>query len=308
MKRIKLARFLIWLIRRLPLRHPIKSNSELTTPFFIFGSGRNDSSLINLLLNQHPNIFLPTEQYFLGNTILKFQIYNHLIWRDLAKILVGELVPTLKSHTWQLQHEELFAKIVHSAKPEQTLQQLIHTIYTEYALQLNRNIKIWGDSTFMNTHYCKDIYSVYPNAKFMFLIRDGRDVAASFKAGGSGAFDDWATPHFAANHWNDSIEHLEWLKSKTTNVLLVKYEDLVNKPELTMRLVFNYLGENYPENMFDFHKNVPESDFYSPEHHQKLQQPIDSKSIGQWQNRLTKDEVDQITPVLAKNLPKFGYE
>jgi protein-tyrosine sulfotransferase len=307
MKKIKLARFLIWLIRLLPLKHPIKSEKELPQPFFIFGSGRNGSSLINLLLNQHPNIFLPTEQYFLGNTILKFQIYNHLIWRDLAKILAGELIPTLNSHTWQLKHEQLFSKIVASPKQEQTLQHLIYTIYAEYAAQLGQPFKIWGDSTFVNTQYCKDIYRVYPNAKFLFLIRDGRDVAASFKAGGLEAFDDWATPLHAAKHWNESIEKLKWLKRKTANVLLVKYEDLVSKPEITMVLVFNHLGESYPEDIFDFHKKVPKSDFYNPEHHQKLQQPIDSKSIGQWKERLTKTEIEQITSVLAKNLSKFGY-
>jgi hypothetical protein len=142
----------------------------------------------------------------------------------------------------------------------------------------------------------------------MFLIRDGRDVAASFKAGGSEVFDDRANPLFAANLWNQSIESLEWLKSKTANVLLVKYEELVCKPEITLQLVFNYLGENYPENIFDFQDNISQSDYYNQKHHQKLQQPIDSKSIGQWQNRLTKDEVDQITPVLAKNLAKFGYK
>ncbi len=307
MKKIKLARFLIWVIRLFPLKYRVKSEQELPQPFFIFGSGRNGSTLINLLLNQHPNIFLPSEQYFLGNTIIKFQIYNYLIWRDLAKILVGELVPSLKSHTWQLKHEKLFARIVTCPRQEQTLQQLIHSIYAEYAAQLGRYFKIWGDSTFVNTNYCEDIYRVYPNAKFIFLIRDGRDVAASFKSGGSEAFDDWAIPVYAAKHWNESLEKLEWLKRKTANVLIVKYEDLVCKPEITMRLVFNHLGESYPKNLLDFHKNVPQTEFYNPEHHQKLQQPIDNQSIGKWKKILTQSEIDQITAIMDKNLVKFGY-
>ena len=58
--------------------------TPLTKPFFIYGSGRNGSTLLASLLNNNENISIPPEQYVMPHAIIdwklnKFQSYNKFI-------------------------------------------------------------------------------------------------------------------------------------------------------------------------------------------------------------------------------------
>ena len=48
-----------------------------------------------------------------------------------------------------------------------------------YSSSTNKNFKIWGDKTPQNTYFIKHIFPVYPSAKYVFIVRDGRDVVNS---------------------------------------------------------------------------------------------------------------------------------
>lgn len=170
----------------------LSKNKDHSDPFFIFGSGRNGSTLLNLILNQHTKLFLPPEQYFLGKSIIKFQLYNYLIWRDLVKIIYAELIEETENHLWNFKPNGILHQAFYFKKKERTLQNLINEIYFEYARQSNLNGVIWGDTTPHNSIFINEIYDCFPKAKYIFLIRDGRDVAAAFKKGGKDIFDELA--------------------------------------------------------------------------------------------------------------------
>ena len=58
---------------------------------------------------------------------------------------------------------------------------LINNIYRSYANQNKGDVKIWGDKTPINIHFMNFIYPEFYNAKYIFLIRDPRDVVLSYK-------------------------------------------------------------------------------------------------------------------------------
>ncbi|MFT6882558.1 MAG: protein-tyrosine sulfotransferase [Marinoscillum sp.] len=303
MRRIKLARRLQYILDFLPRKYPIHSpDQNFDQPFFIFGSGRNGSTMLNRMLNGHGELFLPSEQYFLGNSIIKFKLYNFLIWRDLVKIITGELLPSTGSHTWDFGPDEVFQALNESS--DKSLQQLIDTIYRVYGNK-SQSFSKWGDTTPLNTFYIPEIYSVFPRAKYIFLVRDGRDVVASYKKGGEylGKLSD---PIIAANHWMNSIEKYDWL-AKRNEVKCVQYEDLVHDPIKILSEICHFLGVDFQESMLDFYKEKPKNELYAEPQHANLGKPVFASSIGNYMSSLEGQELSTVEKIINVGLDRFKY-
>lgn len=307
MKKLKLARIIILISSIFPRRYRIRfSSSKYNTPFFIFGSGRNGSTLLNVILNQHSKLFLPSEQYFLGNSIIKYQLYNYIVWRDLVKIIYGELIAQAENHSWNFSPNEIINEAFYFEKPRRSLETLIHHIYSNYARLTKQGSITWGDSTPYNTRYINEIYGCFPKAKYIFLIRDGRDVVSAYKKGGTDIFDHLADPATATSHWINSIKKYHWIK-KRTEVLLVKYEELVQDTEETLKRILTFLEQEYQPSLDEFYKNVPKIAEYDQDHHKNLQNPISTSSIGQWKQLLTEREKKVLIRQLTPYLKEFNY-
>ena len=90
---------------------------------------------------------------------------------------------------------------------------------------------------------------IFPNAKFIHLIRDGRDVALSLitKKWGPTTFTN------AIRYWEKTIlmtrRLLKMLNSNQT--IELRYEDLVRSPEEHLRKLCSFLQIEYHENMLN---------------------------------------------------------
>lgn len=309
MRRIRLARFLFFLSRFLPGKYPLQAEPPLDPqPFFVLGSGRNGSTLLNRMLNQHSALFLPSEQYFLGNSIFKFRLYHFLIWRDLMKVIAGELLPATETTTWNMDVNELIMPLM--TLQDQSLQRVIDGIFREYGHQLGSEFLRWGDTTPLNTQYLPEIFSLFPKAKYLFLIRDGRDVVTSYHAAGAEYLGKYADPEEAARLWQRAVRRYEWLLKKvkaTTGgeVLLVRYEDLVTFPEAALSRVCDFLELSFEPQMLHFYEKDPGSSMYQEPQHQNIRNPVSSDSIGKWQAVFSGNE--SFFTLIEKDLIKYGY-
>jgi protein-tyrosine sulfotransferase len=303
MRRIKLARRLQKISEFLPKKYPVQAVEPLENqPFFVLGSGRNGSTMLNRMLNMHPNLFLPSEQGFLGNSIIKFKLYNFLIWRDLMKIIAGELLLVTGSHTWNFSPEEVFADL--NGIDDRSLQSVIDLIYSTYGNK-NKSFKIWGDTTPLNTFYLPEIHSAFPQAKYIFLLRDGRDVVASYKKGGE-YLGDLIDPNNAATHWLESIAKYDWIKEKV-NVLLVKYEDLVADPESKLKEVCDHLNVEFSKTLLDFYRIDLNNPLYLEPQHSNLNKPVFKSSIGNFKKELNGAELEKVVGMIERQLSRFSY-
>ena len=75
-----------------------------------------------------------------------------------------------------IDHEIPRGKICAANKIE--LGDLLTMINVEYAIKWGKSR--WGDKTPDYVLYMKDLKKVWPNAQFIHVIRDGRDVALSY--------------------------------------------------------------------------------------------------------------------------------
>lgn len=273
-------------------------------PFFVIGSGRNGSTMLNRMLNQHSRLFLPSEQFFLGPVIFKFYYYNYLIWRDLVKVIVGELIPSGGSHTWGHTSLPDMKRLYMLGKEKRNLQYLIDVLFRQDK-DCSDSIT-WGDTSPLNLRYLTEIFHTFPKGKYIFLIRDGRDVVCSYYKAGKDQLGEYALPVIAARHWMYSIQRYDYLR-KRANVKLVRYESLVENPEETLAGICAFLNVPYEPFLILFHENVPDSDFHKQDYQSNLKREVFTSSVGNYKTTLPEEHLTEIMPIIESGLKKFGY-
>ena len=166
--------------------------------------------------------------------------------------------------------------------------------------------KTWGDTSLTNVVYYRELWDLFPQARYIVLIRDGRDVVASFKAGGKASFGELSDIKVGCDRWLVTMEALTWLK-KRTRVLEVRYEDLVVATQATLDRICEHLNVPSFQDWEQYISKVPETRFYEPDHHQAIRKLPFDNSIGRWKSRLTEEEADYCQGRIGKHLKLLGY-
>ena len=265
-------------------------------PFFILGSGRNGSTLLSSILNAHPELFIPSEQFILPYTIMRRYLYFFLPVSRFVRSIRNMILVHKKTTNWNVDLSEYS----HSNK---NISENFDKIYQIYAKQRNKTITFWGDKTPLNTNFIKFIYPEFKTAKYIFLIRDPRDTILSYqKFKGHNS----SKVNFAIWKWNDSIKTFHYLREKT-NVLLVKYENLVSDPDSEIKRITRFIGVSIINNLHLSKLTASDMSVGKMKHHQNLNKPISNKSVGKWKEELSRDDIILVENECLENLKRFEY-
>jgi len=274
-----------------------KGDNNLTeSSFFIVGSGRNGSTLLSSILNVHKDIFIPPEQFVLPYAIMKRYINFYWSISKLNNVIIEMINTPDKTLNWKLNFDKL-------SVDTKDISVSFDYLYRYYAKQEKGVVKIWGDKTPINIHFIDFIYPEFKNAKYIFLIRDARDVVLSYK---SLPEHQASNTNYAIWKWKDSIQKLRYLQ-KRTNVLILKYEDLVSNPGNAVNNVLEYLELNQDNSLIELKSQATGMGVGDKPHHQNLNQPINTRSVGKWRTHLDKKEIALVEKECSDYLKEFGY-
>lgn len=165
------------------------------------------------------------------------------------------------------------------------------------------------------------VKAIFPDAKFIHIVRDGRDVACSLVPGCGGK--DWN--HLKPPSWKEYSTKYEgatrcayvWkqvLETALGDLLLVphlqvRYEDLLLSPTSVGEEIFRFMGLAMHPQTLEFCNNITSDTSYP--YHAKYQdrwfQDNHSSRIGRWKNNLSEDEKYNINLLLQPLLTRFGY-
>ena len=164
----------------------------------------------------------------------------------------------------------------------------------------------------------EELIGLYPHARFIHLVRDGRDVACSYKnlkqlTSGSDNFPN-LTDNIGeiAAEWaenNDAIA--DFLQAEASaNSLLVKYEDLIVSPEETSKTICEFLGVPFDKTMLEYDRlnrqNNLEPAATLDGKMNTLNKP-DKTRIGRYAKLLSKEEIKKFNSRAAGTLERYGY-
>jgi hypothetical protein len=94
--------------------------------------------------------------------------------------------------------------------------------------------------------YLKKLIKIYPDAKYIVLVRDPRVNAITKK---NRKLNSGQNPLYLSALWNYTYSNIYFLEAKNKAVLTVRYEDLVSSPESTLKNVCQFLNIPYVESM-----------------------------------------------------------
>lgn len=271
-------------------------------PFFIIGSGRSGTTLLRAILCRHPSIAIPPEAYGLVNSIKKYIRYNGLDWKDRVNVVLGEFQSHSTFDYWETELFNNLGELYNCSKADRSLALILDYIYQTYLNQHKPQATKWGDKTPFNTLRLKWINKVFPQASYIHILRDGRDVVSSYlKAKLMPGVQD------ACVRWIQSVEAVDEFERKigTSRILTVRYEDIVTNPTMQIRILCDFLGIDFIDDMLEnTHANLGDD---SLAHLKNAKKPINQTSIGKWRKELTAEEKRLTTKLISSKLIKKGY-
>lgn len=256
------------------------SKQAESSPIFIGGEGRSGTTLMRVILDSHPHISCGPETHLFIDP--KFEELYRYFCSEKYLSRVAEFS---------------------ESNPRKYLAQSFAAILEMFHGELMRkNKKLrWADKTPLNILKIDFLRELFPNLKFIHMIRDGRDVASSILT------KDWGpkTIKGLANRWVKIIE--TGLKHKGQPYFLeVKYEDLVHEPEDVIKKLMRFLQEPYSPQLLHYHRVkhlLPTTEDSSLQ----VQEQLHTNSIGRWKNDLTRKQVAEYEAYAKKQLNLHNY-
>lgn len=282
--------------------------------FFIIGNPRSGTTLLRLMLNRHKSISVPPEAGFLVWLHKEFSDFKFT--EENLSVFVGALKNTKKIENWNLDFQTLEGHI-RERKPDD-FAALMNEIYAYYSkVQLNKNVELYGDK---NNYYLNKIdvlHKLYPTAKFLHIIRDGRSVAVSYKELMQKAIDSKYAPNLPAdieniaNEWVSNIRTIEASFEKIDPILhqTVRFEDLVAEPEQSLRLICEFFEVDFDNAMLKYYETTHSGGLEPDEYMQwksKNKMPLQTEEIEKYK-KLDKQEILIFNDIARKVLEKYKF-
>jgi Sulfotransferase family len=279
----------------LPSFHP----PQQTSPFFIFGCPRSGTSLLSTMLGSHPNLAIPYESH-LYNVI--YPAVGHYINLDHPRtraLLVAEILKTEHIRRWT--PAPSLTKSL-EAITRHDFHGIVDGLLRAWALSQGKSR--WGEKTPQHTLCWRTILPEFERVQVIHIIRDGRDVALSYRK----AFFGPKHVHALACRWQQYLAAAEETRAfmGDKDFLQVRYEDLLATPEQELRRICAFLGEEFSPVMLAYYQgyNTLRCDQRNAEN---LRRPVMSDNAGKWRTNLTERELRIFEALAGASLERYGY-
>ena len=231
---------------------------------FIVGSSRSGTTLMAHILNNHSEVYSFNELHFFEK--LWIPDYQLIDESDAVKIL-HRLFCSARIHPYKNCSKNMFESeidllLMNKKFPIYGLE--LFSTFLFYETEKNgKNIPC--EQTPRNLFYLMYILNYFKNAKIICMVRDPRDVLLSQKLKWKRIFKSKKEPYPISEAIRNWINYhpitisLLWKASvksilpylSDNRVLVVKFEDLINRPEDVVKGVCKFLCINYENNMLD---------------------------------------------------------
>lgn len=255
-----------------------------------------------MLLKQQPQLAIPYESHFIVPVAKKWGNVSASQFPGVRQEILDEILSSPYVQDW---HPAI--------KPEQidlqacdNLSSLIEAVFQAYAK--NSSKERWGDKTPGYLTHADTIHQLFPDGKFIHLIRDGRDASLSL-----------IKTDFGPNNFLSAIQH--WQKNVTIarkmlamlgqdQQMEIRYEDLVQDPQPILESVCSFLDLEFSPNMLqNFSDDVTNGvGDRVHTHHHNLLRPINSSSCQKWKQELGRADQHLAWKTAGHLLADLGYE
>lgn len=284
---------------------------------FIVGSPRSGTTLLRFMLDSHPQLAIPPETGFF-NSPLKFWWRGDKLRKKFFDSIVNYPRPISSWPDFEIP-EEVFREALSTIDPF-NVSDGYRTFYRLYAERFGK--PRWGDKTPLYCFKLSSIRRLLPEARFVHIIRDGRDAALSLRK-------MWFSPGWdmktQASYWQNCVRTARRDGLGRADYLEVRYEDLVLETRETLEQICAHISLSYDNSMLSYYTRTParlseHKGRVGPDgrslltqeqrirQQQRTKEPPDPSCVYAWKETMPAGEQQEFRQVAGDLLQELGYE
>lgn len=272
-------------------------------PVFIVGTERSGSNLLRLILNAHSRIHVPHPPHILKYFSPIEASYGDLSQDEHLRLLIRDVGRLLEVHIHPWEPPMDPEAVLREARPRD----LMGVFAAVYDQQLQHTGKArWGCKSTFVIHHLDRVVARFPDARFVWLVRDPRDVAASSRRSVFSPFH----PYLTAQLWAEQqrLGDVALSRLGSAQVHLLRYEDLLAEPEPKIRAICDFLGEEFEPAQLAFNRTEAAKKISQlSESWANASAPILSDNTAKYRGDLSLDEVRAVESVAGELMRRFDY-
>lgn len=262
-------------------------------PIFVVGSPRSGTTMLRDALRSHSRLTFPPESGVLAHL---YRRHRDPTTDRAARRLAADLLGSAWIAAWKLDLTPA------DLEQHRSFGGVVCELYGAWARREGK--ARWGDKTPLYVTELPTILRIFPSAKIVHIIRDGRDVACSLRRQPWGPTNVYT----AALLWRRAVE-----TGRAAGKLLgpsvyreLRYEALVATPEPELRALCGFLGERFEPSLLCLDRILPPPGWTPPwPPHQA--EAIDSSTAGIWRTVMSSDDRAVFEAVAGDVLAALGY-
>jgi hypothetical protein len=274
---------------------------------FVVGCPRSGTTLLHRLLDAHPEVALVHETLW----IPKF--WEQRIGISADGYVTPELVSHLVSHR-RFERMEIPADDIRrlvEGNGRLSYASFVTALFDRFGAAQGKRLA--GDKTPGYVRSIPELHELWPHAKFVHLIRDGRDVCLSaldwkkadklFHEYGSWPEEPVTT---AALWWDRCVRLGREARRELPHPLYheVRYEGLVADPESACRELCAFLGVGFADSMLNFHEGKTRD---APDLTTKRRWLPPTEGLRDWRTQMPREAVREFEAAAGDLLDELGY-
>jgi Sulfotransferase family len=286
---------------------------------FVVGAARSGTTMLRLMLDAHRELAIPPETQVVPEMISVSKE------EGAGASEVAELLVTHRRFPdFDISAEDVRDRF--SAIQPWDVGEAIREFFRLYAEKEGK--PRWGDKTPGYSRYIKRIHKHLPEARFIHLIRDGRDVRLSQLGRGS----DHPTPERHGRRWCKRVLAAREQGSEVPHYIEVRYEDLVLDTEPALKCLCGFLELDWDPGMLRFHerahdrlseiaRDLPEGEELAEGRHRShrtaedrlhlhrlTSEPPRKDRVARWRSEMTVEDRAGFESEAGELLAELGYE
>lgn len=262
---------------------------------FLISQPRSGSTLLQKLLGAHSKIYTRSEPWLMLYPLYSLRDKGILTEYDfeLGKNGLNDFLSGIKD-----------GKNIYINE----LRKMYLNLYSNYIS--STDYKYFLDKTPRYYLIHRELLHIFPNAKFILLIRNPLDVLGSII--NTWSKDQWENlSKFKGDLYKAIDEYIYIIDNKRKNILLVHYENLLENSDRVIKEIFNFLELRHEDVTNDYYKNN-EKWIFGDQCNVYLKKGIDKKNSGNWKNDLSEPQYwrvmcDYLNYIGKERFEKLGY-
>ncbi len=298
----------------------LRRRSEPAVPSpFVVGVGRSGTTLLRMMLDAHPELAIPPETHFL-NPLIQASGRIRFTPRTASRAVVED--ERRRWNDFGLEESELRASF-ERVQPFNT-SDAVRAFYTLYAAKHGK--PRWGDKTPDYIRKMKKIQKTLPEARFIHVIRDGRDAGLSQNSRIAKRGKDPVPAREVARRWRKRIVKAQLDAKEVDHYLEVRYEDVISDTEAVLRRICEFIELDFDPAMLSYHERAEErlqemagalpAKKGRPEReagerlaaHAMTTKPPDVDRVAVWKREMSETENAEFEEAAGYLLDQLGYE